>query len=789
MTKKSKRAFQEARDTAEVAESVSFTGVMERYFSLSTSHALVFVLAATISMIALIYNDFLFNGSVLLYTDIGSDSVNDMFPRWTQMIATWQQQMIATGFSLSAYMGSIMGFNKLNPFDWILVLSGLPSFIHAIVFYVSAAIIATALTTFSFFRLLGADNLSSTIGALSFAFCGYQVLWSAGWFMGIFPVLFVAVGLLAVEYFLQGRKYGFVAPALATMFVAALSSYFIVYWVAFISVYTILRLFEIERPHAIAKTGLIFLAAMTVGALASWSSLAELYSFVTESGRAQSIQASGAVSTYGTNMNIGMFETASADEYRTVFSRLLSNNIQGPGLAYRGIMNYLEGPLLYVGLLAVMFIPVFFSQASSRQRWIYGAALGVSVLFLVFPWFRLAFWGFRLDYFREFTLLISTVFLIVGIRGLHQFVVSPKRRDALILLATCITTLVVLTSVVRVPIHALPAERTAVIALILSISGVALLSMFSLRKYAPILLAVICIIDLSHNAYSTVNTRNYLSSADIAAGKLYGDASLAAIRGINASDQSLFRTIKYFGSGPAIHASINDAMAQNFYGLTGYASNHNKYYLKFMSAFKAIDLADPSQGKWVSGIINRPFLASALGAKYYLTKGQPFGFFPELFPTVDTVQDVYVQRSAVALPLIVGYDEYVLESDFMKLAPERQDYVLYRSLIASDGDVSSLNIKKRYLPETDSSTVTGYSFVALHDARRKLLNVRAKTDYTGLYANVSATEDCMAVVSVPYDKRLKLRLDGKIVEPKIVNIGFFGLACPRGNHEISLTVD
>jgi len=762
---------------------------LDKLSALSPSWALVIVFIVTMGMLAFVYNDFLFGGAVLLYTDIGSDSVNDMYPRWVQMVGTWHEQHVATGFSLSAYMGSIMGFNRLNPFDWILVLSGLPSFIHAIVFFVGAGIIATALATFSYFRLLGTNNLSATIGALSFAFCGYQVLWSAGWFMGIFPVLFVSIGLLAAEYFLQERKLGYVAPALAMIVVAALSSYFIVYWVAFISAYTLLRLVEIKHPGAAAKSAVIFFAALAIGALASWSSLSELYTFVTESGRAESIQASGAVSTYGTNMNIGMFETASADEYRTVFSRLLSNNIQGPGLAYRGIMNYLEGPLLYVGLLAVMFIPVFFSQASSRQRWIYGAAIGVSVLFLVFPWFRLAFWGFRLDYFREFTLLISTVFLIVGIRGLHQFVASPKRRDAFILLATSLTTLLVLTSAVRVPIHALPAERTAVIALLLSISGVAVLSMFSLRKYAPILLAVICIIDLSHNAYSTVNTRNYLSSADITAGKLYGDASLAAIRGINASDPSLFRMVKYFGSGPAIHASINDAMAQNFYGLTGYASNHNRYYLKFMSAFKAIDLADPSQGKWVSGIVNRPFLASALGAKYFLTKAQPFGFFPELFPAVDTVQDIYVQRSAVALPLVVGYDEYILESDFMKLPPERKDYVLYRSLITPDEKVSDIVLKKRYQPETDSTTVTGYSFVALNDARRKLLNVNARTDYSGLYASVAASDDCMAVISVPYDKRLKLRLDGKLVEPMIVNIGFFGLACPKGKHEISLTID
>jgi uncharacterized membrane protein YfhO len=432
---------------------------------------------------------------------------------------------------------------------------------------------------------------------------------------------------------------------------------------------------------------------------------------------------------------------------------------------------------------------VFFLNASKRQRWLYGSVIGISALALVFPWFRLAFWGFRLDYFREFSLFIGICMTVVSARGMSEYLQHLRKRDSMALLFTSLIVLMVLLAALKAPTHVLPNERNFVAMLLLAVIGTAGFSAVGRTSIAPILLLLIAIVDLTHNADVTVNSRSRLSNEDIKNGKLYGDASLQAIRQTAAIDSDLYRTAKYFGSGPAIHASINDAMVQGFYGITGYASIHNKYYLKFMSAMDAIDLSNPSQGKWVSGAIGRPFLASAVGVKYYLTKDKPFGFIPELFPIVDTVENVFVQKSLVALPLVVGYNEYICESDFMRLPTNRKDQVLYRSVIVDDNAVGRLTINRQIRGNNDTMPVTPQFFMLLADQRKQLLQVKARTDYSGLYADVYAAENCVAVLSVPYDERLTLKLDGVTTQPIIGNIGFFAVNCPKGRHQLSISVD
>lgn len=296
--------------------------LVKQFESLSTIKALCAVLAMALAMIAYIYKDFLFGNAVLLYTDIGSDSVNDQLPVWMQRAYIWSETATNSGFSLSSYLGSFMTFEMWNPFQWIIVLSGPGNINKSLIFYAVGQIAAAVIVTHVYFRVLGVAGSAAAIGSLSFAICGYHVLWSAGWSMGMFPVLFVSLGLLATEYYIQERRFSLVAPALAFVVVANSSTYFIVYWATFVSAYALLRLCETKGYRQIVKPALIFLAALAVGAVISWSSLADLYTFINDSGRAESIKVSGAVSTYGTNMNMGMFERASTDEYRSMFGRL-----------------------------------------------------------------------------------------------------------------------------------------------------------------------------------------------------------------------------------------------------------------------------------------------------------------------------------------------------------------------------------------------------------------------------------------------------------------------------------
>jgi uncharacterized membrane protein YfhO len=142
----------------------------------------------------------------------------------------------------------------------------------------------------------------------------------------------------------------------------------------------------------------------------------------------------------------------------------------------------------------------------------------------------------------------------------------------------------------------------------------------------------------------------------------------------------------------------------------------------------------------------------------------------------------------VALPLIVGYDSYIRERDFMALPTDKKDQILYRSVIVDDNSAKKLIVKRELHFDQDTTPSTTESFAQLANQRKELLRVKAHTDYSGLYGDVEAAENCVAVISVPYDERMILKIDGVATEPIVGNIGFFAVNCPKGKHRISISV-
>ena len=114
------------------ASSDVLSNIVEQFESLSAVKAVGVVLALALAMIAYIYNDFLFGNAVLLYTDIGSDSVNIFYPQWVQMAKLWAQHGALHGFSLETVMGMPTGINMWDPFGWIVIFGGPKQFPSAL---------------------------------------------------------------------------------------------------------------------------------------------------------------------------------------------------------------------------------------------------------------------------------------------------------------------------------------------------------------------------------------------------------------------------------------------------------------------------------------------------------------------------------------------------------------------------------------------------------------------------------------------------------------------------------
>jgi len=88
--------------------------------------------------------------------------------------------------------------------------------------------------------------------------------------------------------------------------------------------------------------------------------------------------------------------------------------------------------------------------------------------------------------------------------------------------------------------------------------------------------------------------------------------------------------------------------------------------VKFLEGLGVVDEGNETATRWAIGLRNRPVLQILCSVKYAFTKDAvPYPDF--LWDPIKTVGDVHVARNKLFLPLGVGYDAFVLKSDFLKL--------------------------------------------------------------------------------------------------------------------------
>ncbi|MBU3699937.1 MAG: YfhO family protein [Candidatus Kapabacteria bacterium] len=774
--------------------------IVEQFEELSGTQAIGIVLGLCALMVAVVYRSFLFGDSVLLYTDIGSDSVNIFYPLWYQQAKLWAEHSALHGFSLETVMGMPVDINLWDPFQWI-VISGGPESIPARV--VMAEIMKSLLiATFGFFtfRMMGLRNITSAIGALCFAFSGYVALGAAAWYVHSSEVVFIVLALWAAEYALNRQSLWYAVAPLSYAFIAQNGGYLTIYLTAALVVYALIRTMSQDEPLAALKRAGLALATVAGGLLISYSAISGVITTLTQSGRAEALK-----TVEGGMMSLKkdrpLTQLVDRTELTKVVQRAYSTNAMGIGDTYRGSTaggdNYLEGPLLYMGLPMLLFFPLFGVGRSRKEKLLWGAMLGGVLMMIIFPWFRYAFWGFKLDYFREFTMLIGVFLLLLAMMGLDATIaqgISPGNRGPGLLMIGTSIIMVLLPFVFAKPAALVDgSQRTASVVMMLLLSGSAIGYVFTRRSAFLLGVLVVAMVDLSMNANATITKRSLLTTSAIRSGKLYGDATLGAIQWIKQQDADLYRIVKYTQSGPAIHASLNDAMVQEFNGLIGYLSFHNKYYLKFMSELGCADLSRPDEAKWVARVMTRPFLASALGARYFVTKGA-FGFQPEIFPAVHSNGDQVVQRSNVTLPLVVVYDRYLTAEQFRTFDQGKMDLMLYKAVVLDPSDASGLapydlaadTTLNPSFPQQRESNVTPADFVRAANERNAAMKVQARTTASGLAATVTATQPGLAVISVPYDPSLRVTIDGTEATTVVANFGFIGVKMPAGRHEVKV---
>jgi uncharacterized membrane protein YfhO len=747
---------------------------------LSRSYRVAFVGFLLFLLGTLIFRDFVFGNKVLLYKDIGSDSLNFHYPYFVHLsdylrsegLPRWSFK-IGMGQSLFPYVNSLL----LDPVTWLprrLIAYGL-------VYQHLLKLIVCGFLFFKFLELRGLNFPAASSGAIFLSFSAYMCMGSC-WTDIANEVVALTFVLFAIEKTFAKGRWIYLPFAVA---VCGIVRPFHLYFCALLLVlYVVARFFATGQQNWRLQiricVQLFVVASIGVGlAAVIWlDNLAAMFN---------SPRGSGIASYAGKLSSSPIFGFEKPLHYFTAVLRQFSNDIVGGGDNFRGWQNYLEAPAAYCGLLCLVMLPQVFVGADRRRRVIYASLLGIAGIATLFPWFRYAFWLFQGDYYRTFSLFCVFGIVILSMTALSRYIESGAINLWLLGI-----TLFVLLAILYLPLAALhaliaPKIRTLVTVLLLTYAGlIAVGRYFRRERLAGWLLVLLSALELSYFDRITVAYRRTVTKQELDQRVGYNDYTVDAIRKVQSSENGFYRVTKLYSSSPAVDGSLNDALIFGYYGTTSYSSFNNANYIKFLVALDALPrLPTESETRWALGLNSRPLASTFACEKYVLTKNPVPLQMDAMYESVGQYGKIYLFRNKFPLPFGLFYTYFASQDSFINLTTTRKDRLLLEAVVlpgnSSDYESQIAPMSNETLKSIDSLAVPN-----MVEARRATaIHLRSFTQ-NRVVGEIDCEGAGILVFQTPFDLGWQAFVDGSRAPTLKADIGLIGLKLTRGKHLIEL---
>ncbi len=729
----------------------------------------------------LIFSNYLLLDKVLLYKDVGNDSVNDTYPYFVHLsdyirregLPSWSF-CVGMGQSLFYLTGSLIW----EPIIWL----PRQAIAHALVFQHLFKTLIAGLLFFRFLQLRGLTFYASLLGSLLLAFSSYMCTGSC-WIVSADETVGFTFLLFAMEEAISRERWIYVPFAVALMGLVTVFHFYLS--AVLLCLYVPTRLFELHgwRPVQLGSAciRLALFAFLGVG-------LAAVICF----GSAQSVfnspRGSGTIGNVLWAPTPALFQLESLVYYLTAALRPFSTDMLGTGDEFQGwLHNYFEAPMTYCGLLCLLMVPQAFIGASRRQRILYGLFLAFVSVPVIFPWFRYLFWVFEGGYFRAFSL-----FSVFGIITLSMTAFSRYTQGKPLSPWILGASLVLLLSVPYLPIQKLQMvvskQLKETVAIFLFLYA-ALLIAGQIAKRQTITASIILFlaaIELIHFDRITVN-RPTVTKQELNQRVGFNDETVDAIRDIKASDNSFFRVTKTFSSGPTKSPCYNDAMVFNYYGTLSYSSFNNLNYIKFLLAVDAVSSVYLAyEAQWTPGLVGHPLLSTFACEKYALTKTPAMFETAEQFEFIRRYGDIYLFRDKMGLPFGLAFDRYIPEDLFLHLPSRAKPEALLHAVVLSERDAArQLELPQLSFDELMQQMSQGSIPDALAERQATAMNMQSFKQ-TRIDGTIRVNQHGIVVFQTPFDAGWHAFSDGHAIPTLNVDGGLLGVILKDGEHRIEL---
>jgi uncharacterized membrane protein YfhO len=753
------------------------------FFDTIGSKAVYVALGVLLLIAFFVFRHYLLLENVYFFKDIGSDTYNYTFPTLYNT-ADQISKYGMPGWSFNRGMGqSMFPFFLRDPFEIFVYAGGAKNIVYTTAFKEFAKVVLSGLVFYYYLRALGLSAFTRIAGSVFFSFSGFMIM-GGSWSLFSFEAFNLALLLLAFEQLFSSNKW-YLFPI--AIFLIGISQPFNLYvYGLLLAGYAILRMYHTGKYDV--KGGSLFFLKMAglgvIGVLLSGPLMLENVVQLLESPRG-----SGNTSYANVLSSVPMFQSVDKFQLGTAVMRFFASDMLGAAAEFKGWQNTLEAPLFYCGLPCLLLMPQIFPILDKKLKIFFVVFLLIWLLPVFFPYFRYAYWMFTGDYYRAYSIAVVTFVMYYALMALDKIVTEQKVH-----LVTLIVTLVVLLLLLNYPffpegdIKNSPVYTFVTFMLLVYTGLLFFMGKAGSAPYLKYIFIGAIAMEAMFLSGVSVNERDPVTVEELSEKVGYNDNTMDVLQKLNASDKSFFRIDKSYASSPAIHYSLNDAMAQGYRSTSSYNPFNQLYYIRYLQLMGASDKNNEQDSRWARGLLGRPILESANRVKYLLAKSEVMPIWRVLGDSIATMGDVRVFRNKFLLPFGYTYNKYIRESVFSKLSNTQKDFLTLKACVVADEEVSKVTgLKEFNLADTVAESLfTFESYKQGVDELGKDSMITEKWDDTRIVGKINVSDSKIMYLSVPYDEGWKLRVDGKEQQKQVVFAGMTGIMLPKGQHTIEM---
>jgi len=764
--------------------------IFDKYLAPYNLYLLLFLIIL-IGFIA--FKKFLTIEYLFYFKGIGSDSINQEYPSLIHKINFLREDYF---FKYSFYTGMGDAFVNsivVDPISWLKELinyigisfgaekySIYSRFPIIFVFY----FLLSGIFFYLYLRTINLSKYVALIGSLLFVYSGYLVVGSSWDFFG--HVFRAALLLFSFEQFFVKKRWYFFP--IAVIYLSG--NPFVLYlYSLFLFIYASFRYFSQEKIVIINffKLGFHLIILGVLGLLINFNDFANSFLKMYFSPRVSGN------SSYNQVLSQGSEIVEQTSLIPTMILRAFSSDILGSGINFKGWYNYFEAPLFYIGLLSLLIFPQVFIHLSKKNKIVFGSYFAFWMLTLLFPYLRRAMLAFTGDYFRfGFDFFIPFTILFMAVYALNELIKSEKLNKILL-----VSTLIVLLIALYFPYNsisqnAIDNEIRFWITILLMIYTLIiwLLSLSKFKNFGQLALLVLVVFELSLFSYKSYQKRDAISKSEYnyAQGG-YKDGTATAVNYIKSIDSTAFyRTEKDYFSGNAIHGSLNDALAQGYFGTSSYTSFNQLNYVRFLEETGIIQKGNESQSRWISGLRNNPLLMTFGNVKYYLSKNLESPIKNFGYTHLTKIDSINIFKNEYALPFGYSYSKTISPEEFSNLSQFQKQIILLNACVVEDSvfdGFSALQAKDtiNILPNNSFTFNLYRSFT--DSLSKNHFNIKS-FKHSEIKGTIELDTTKILFFTIPFDNGWSIWVNGKQHTLFRINHGFTGTILEKGNYEIKL---